>query len=95
MLVRGHPFAVRLPETNGRAHPDVGILSTRPRSADAVQAVAEGDVITDGDAQVADLLPHRAVPTIKPLREPIPERGRSDVSKRRYEVEIDNVRRIE
>src|SRR5438128_11427231 len=55
MLMRDHPLAIRLPVADGRAHPDVGVFPTRPRSTDPVDAVADGDIITDGDAQVANL----------------------------------------
>jgi hypothetical protein len=41
-----------------------------------------------------DVLTDFALVGIKPLQEPIPEHGRSDILEGRYSIEIDNVRRI-
>ena len=50
MLMRDHPLAIDLAETQGRAHPNIGFLAVRPFSADPVEAVGEGHVIASSDA---------------------------------------------
>src|SRR4029450_7812505 len=54
VLVRDHPLAVGLAEANGRAPPDIRFFAARPRSAEPVEAVAEGYVVAHDDAQVAN-----------------------------------------
>jgi hypothetical protein len=59
MLVRDLPAAVDPAEANGRAHPDVDLLTVRSRAAGAVQAAAESYAAVRRDAEVAGLVADR------------------------------------
>jgi len=66
MLVRDQPHAIEPAATDGRAHPDIRFVASGPRTTDAVEAVAERDVIARRDAEVVNLAADRPLERLKP-----------------------------
>jgi hypothetical protein len=86
MFMSDHPLAHDLTKTNGRAHPDISVLSACPCSSDPIKAAAEGYVAARRYDQVTNLISNWTLECREPVLPILSVRDCSFVLQRRCEV---------
>lgn len=91
--MRDPPPAVDLAVARGQSQPEIRLLAIRHRPVDAVEAVAEADVIAGRDAEIANLVVER-LEALEDVLPGSPVRTGADELQRRNDIECDEVGRV-
>src|SRR5436190_2850845 len=90
MLVHNHPFTIELFVTSGGAPVHVDFLSANFVPSDSIEAVAESDLVADGDVQVANIATDFALEGGKPVLGAPSASFRAEILQRIDDIEGNN-----